>query len=139
MRCLTGEVGESTVGWLGSTDFCGEPGGGDTGWFRGTGGGQDVAPECIGVFGREVIDFTSGEVPAATLAAGAGTVGNSSPQLTAAPTGISPPHTEQRARMDTLVIFAGSSRKTVRHSGHETFIGNGDSVGSAGLVAAARA
>ena len=139
MRCLTGDAGPAAAGWLGSSDFGGAPGGADAGWFRGTGGGQEVAPECTGVFGRDVIDLTSADVPAVTLAAGAGTVGNSSPQLTAAPTGMSPPQTEQRARMETLVIFAGSSRKTVRHSGQETFIGNGGSVESAGLFVAARA
>ena len=133
MRCLTGDAAD---GWLGSPAFGGVPASGDG--DRGTGGGQ-VAPECMGLFGREVIDFTSAELPAVTLVAGAGTVGNSSPQLTAAPTGMRPPQTEQRARMDTLVIFAGSSRKTVRHSGHETFIGSGGSVESAGPFGAARA
>jgi hypothetical protein len=112
--------------------------GGDANGLRGTGGGHDVAADCNGVFGREPIDLTLGELPAPT-AAGAGTVGNSSPQLTAAPTGIRPPHTEQRARIDTLVILAGSSRKTVRHSGHETFIGIGGSAGSAGPCAVPRA
>ena len=136
MRCLTGDAGDAADGWLGSPAFAGVPASGAC--DRGTGGGQ-AAPGCIGVFGREPIDFTSGDLPAVTLLAGAGTVGNSSPQLTAAPTGMSPPQTEQRARMDTLVIFAGSSRKTVRHSGHETFIGSGGSVESAGLFAAARA
>ena len=48
----------------------------------------------------------------------------SSPHCTAAPTGIRPPQTEQRARIDTLVILAGSSLKTDRHSGQETFIEN---------------
>jgi len=46
----------------------------------------------------------------------------SSPHWTAAPTGMSPPQTEHRARIDTLVIFAGSSLNTERHSGQETFI-----------------
>lgn len=137
VRCLTGEAGEA-AGWLGTAPFGGVPEGGDGGRFRGTGGGHELAPECIGVFGRDAIDLTSGELPAATLGAGAGTVGNSSPQLTAAPTGMSPPQTEHLARMDTLVIFAGSSRKTVRHSGHETFIGSEGSVESAIPCAAAR-
>jgi hypothetical protein len=48
----------------------------------------------------------------------------SSPQFTDEPTGMRPPHTEQRARIETLVIFAGSRRKTERHSGQETFIGS---------------
>lgn len=48
----------------------------------------------------------------------------SSAHCTAAPTAISPPHTEQRARIETLVILAGSTRKTDRHSGQEMFIGS---------------
>src|SRR5262245_29826486 len=88
---------------------------------RGTGGGHAaVGVACTGVRGRAVIGFTPAELPTAT---GAGTAGKSSPQLTAAPTGMSPPQIEQRARIETLVIFAGSSRKTDRHSGQETFIG----------------
>lgn len=47
----------------------------------------------------------------------------SSAQPALAPTGMMPPHTEQRARSDTLVILAGSTRKTERHSGQVTFIG----------------
>jgi hypothetical protein len=50
-------------------------------------------------------------------------VAGSSPHVTAAPTGMRPPQIEHLARIDTLVIFAGSSRKTERHSGQETFIG----------------
>jgi len=101
---------------------------------RGTGGGQDAAaPEGAGVPVLASIGFTpDGVFPIA----GADDVAaaepwRSSPQFTAAPTGMSPPHTEQRARMATLVIFAGSSLKTDRHSGQETFIG------ISGLVASA--
>ena len=88
----------------------------------GSGGGH-VAAE--GVFGLARTGLTPPGV-----GGGAGTVVDavamcrSSPQLTAAPTAMSPPHTEQRARIATLVIFAGSSRKTDRHSGQETFIGS---------------
>lgn len=136
MRCRTGGGGGDD-GWFGVAVFGGALRGGDAIEFRGTGGGHDVAADCMGVLGREPIGFTLGEPPAPTPA-GAGMMGNSSPQLTAAPTGISPPQTEQRARIDTLVIFAGSSRKTVRHSGQETFIGIEGSVESAGPSAAAR-
>jgi hypothetical protein len=34
---------------------------------------------------------------------------------------ITPPQTEQRARRPSSGIFVGSTRKTDRHSGHETF------------------
>ncbi len=39
-----------------------------------------------------------------------------------APTEITPPHTEQRARTPAAGTFAGSTRKTDRHSGQLTFI-----------------
>jgi hypothetical protein len=140
VRCRTGGGGGAAAGWLGVAVLDEALGEGDANGFRGTGGGQAVAPDCRGVFGREPIDLTLGELPApATAGVGAGTVGSSSPQLTAAPTGINPPQTEQRARIETLVIFAGSRRKTVRHSGHETFIGIGGSVESAGPGGVARA
>jgi len=58
---------------------------------------------------------------AATLLTGPG--GRSSVHCTAAPTAIRPPHTEHRARIDTLVILAGSTLYTDLHSGQETFIG----------------
>lgn len=48
--------------------------------------------------------------------------GKSSPQLTLAETGMTPPHTEQRALTAAPTTLAGSTRKTDRHSGHETFI-----------------
>ena len=134
VRCRTEE--EAAGGWLGGGVFDGALTGVDGAGCRGTGGGHDDAPECTGVFARDEIGLTLGEL---TDAAGAGTVGSSSPQLTAAPTGISPPQIEQRARIDTLVIFAGSSRKTDRHSGHETFIGSEGSVVSAAPCEAALA
>src|SRR5436305_1049634 len=46
---------------------------------------------------------------------------NSSSIELPAPTVMTPPHTEQRARMPAEGIFVGSTRKTERHSGHETF------------------
>ena len=46
---------------------------------------------------------------------------NSSSTEVPAPTVITPPHTEQRARTPEAGIFPGSTRKTDRHSGHETF------------------
>ena len=137
VRCRTDE--EAAAGWLGGGVFDGALTGVDGGGCRGTGGGHDAPPEWTGVFAPDEIGLTLGELPPPTAAAGVGTVGSSSPQLTAAPTGISPPQIEQRARMDTLVIFAGSSRNTDRHSGHETFIGSEGSVVSATPCEAARA
>lgn len=94
----------------------------------GTGGGQAavvaVAAVAAGVFVFEKIGFTPAGVAARLGTRGAMVGWRSSPQFTAAPTGISPPQTEQRARIDTLVILAGSSRKTDRHSGQDTFIGS---------------
>jgi hypothetical protein len=79
--------------------------------------------DAAGVRPRVITGFTPDGVAPTEAAAVAGAVtGTSSPQLTAAPTGIKPPHTEHRARMARLVILAGSSRKTERHSGQETFI-----------------
>jgi hypothetical protein len=73
-----------------------------------------------------------GESLSAARAAGAGVVrvaggdtsvsGKSSPQLTLAETGITPPQTEQRALTAAPTTLAGSTRKTDRHSGHDTFI-----------------
>lgn len=107
---------------------------------RGIGGGQ-LGPGGAGVRCREKTGFTPAGVPAIAGAAvrGAGTAGRSSPQLTAAPTGMSPPQTEQRALIDTLVILAGSSRNTERHSGQETFIETSGLVEFANLCAVGRA
>jgi hypothetical protein len=97
--------------------------GDDTRSVRGTGGGHAPAAGDAGVVARARTGFTpTGVLPSAGAAAEE--TCSSSPQLTAAPTGISPPQTEQRARIDTLVIFAGSTRNTERHSGQETFIGS---------------
>ena len=120
VRCRTG------VGcWLGTDDGCdafeGGVGARGTGSDRGIGGGHAGGAACTGVRGRAVIGCARDAAPIAAVA-GEATTGSSSPQLTAAPTGIRPPHIEHRARMETLVIFAGSSRKTDRHSGQETFI-----------------
>jgi len=109
---------------------------------RGTGGGHDAAaPEGAGVPALASTGFTpTGVLPMAGAAdVAVAETWRSSPQLTAAPTGMSPPHTEQRARMATLVIFAGSSLKTDRHSGQETFIGISGLVASAVPPAAALA
>lgn len=120
--------------WLGGADGAGSgaagagrggapDGGTGAGAARGIGGGQAFAgTEAAGVLARDMIGFTPlGGAPSADAVAPAETR-RSSPQVTAAPTGMSPPHTEHRARIDTLVIFAGSRRKTDRHSGQETFI-----------------
>ena len=77
--------------------------------------------------------WTAGGSLIATRAPGAGVVrvvagvdtnvsGKSSPQLTLAETGMTPPQTEQRALTAAPTTLAGSTRKTDRHSGHETFI-----------------
>ena len=95
---------------------------------RGTGGGQATAPAgmaaaaCAGVPRRT--GFTPLGVDSVAAPPTGATTGSSSPQLMAAPTGIKPPQTEQRARIEMLVIFAGSRRNTERHSGQETFIEN---------------
>ena len=60
-------------------------------------------------------------VPAVRLAASWG-VAKSSVQLRAAVIGIIPPHTEHRARTPGPGTRAGSTRNTVWHSGHETFM-----------------
>ncbi len=46
---------------------------------------------------------------------------NSSSIGAPAPTMMTPPHTEQRARTPPDGTFAGSTRNTELHSGHETF------------------
>lgn len=78
----------------------------------------------IGTAARARTGRTPAGVDAMGAASGARAVvaGRSSPHWTAAPTAMSPPHTEHRARMATLVIFAGSTLKTDRHSGQDTFI-----------------
>lgn len=48
--------------------------------------------------------------------------GNSSAQRTLAPTGISPPQIEQRARRLAPVTLAGSTRKMDWHSGQAMFM-----------------
>jgi hypothetical protein len=96
---------------------------------RAIGGGQvgegGTAPADLARTG-----FTPRGVDPALAPLAEGTAGKSSPQLTAAPTGMRPPHTEHRARIEMLVIFDGSRRKTDRHSGQETFIGSAGPVES---------
>ncbi len=60
-------------------------------------------------------------VSAVRLAASCG-VAKSSVQLRAVVIGMSPPHTEQRARTPGPGTRAGSTRNTVWHSGQETFM-----------------
>ena len=43
------------------------------------------------------------------------------PLVEVVPSLLTSPHTEQRARIPSLGTFDGSTRKTDRHSGHETF------------------
>ena len=90
----------------------------------GIGGGHAGLDVAAGVLVFERSGFTPDGVAARLGTRGAIVGWRSSPQLTAAPTAMSPPHTEQRARIETLVILAGSSRKTDRHSGQDTFIGS---------------
>jgi hypothetical protein len=65
----------------------------------------------------------SAEIGAATGAetTGAGAGANSSSIGAPAPTMITPPQTEQRARTPPDGTFVGSTRNTELHSGHETF------------------
>lgn len=90
----------------------------------GTGGGHAAPLVVTGVFVFDIIGFTPAGVGLRLGTRGATVGWRSSPQLTAAPTGMRPPQIEQRARIETLVILAGSSRKTERHSGQDTFIGS---------------
>lgn len=79
---------------------------------RGSGGGHATADDA-GVLPFEYGGLIPGGVePCAAAFARAGGPCMSSTQFTAAPTGMRPPQTEQRARNETLVIFAGSRRKT---------------------------
>ena len=130
VRCRTG-AGDWLGGGVGAgrgaagAGRCGAAGvGAGGGAARGIGGGQAFAGiEAAGVLPRDMIGFTPpGVGPAAAAVVAPAENCRSSPQVTAAPTGMSPPQTEHRARMETLVIFAGSRRKTERHSGQETFI-----------------
>ncbi len=121
--------GDATCGGLGGGAACGALGVGAS-CRRGTGGGHAAGALEVGTVAAGVGLARTGRAPmgvaalaGAAAANGVDADGRSSPQFTAAPTGINPPQTEQRARIDTLVIFAGSSRKTERHSGQETFIG----------------
>lgn len=86
------------------------------------GGVRCVTPPDVGVEPPPA-DRAAGLCAAARAAVDCGGVAvKSSTQRTLSPTGMMPPHTEQRARRAVLVIFAGSRRKTVWQSGQETFI-----------------
>jgi hypothetical protein len=130
VRCRTGAddwLGGGVGAGRGATGAgrCGVAGAGEGGGAaRGIGGGHAFAGiEAAGVLPRDMIGFTPlGVGPGPPAVVVPAETCRSSPQVTAAPTGMSPPHTEHRARMETLVIFAGSRRKTERHSGQETFI-----------------
>jgi hypothetical protein len=122
-------------GWsvgLADGGVAGARGAGDS--ARGIGGGHTGGGVWTGVRTRGALGLPPDPLPTPALAC-AGT-GRSSPQVTAAPTGIRPPQIEHRARMETLVIFAGSSLKTDWHSGHETFIGSAGLAEFADLCAA---
>jgi hypothetical protein len=97
-----------------------------------TGVGVLVAGAPAGTEDTVASASAGGESLSAARAAGAGVggvaggdtsvSGKSSPQLTLAETGITPPQTEQRALTAAPTTLAGSTRKTDRHSGHDTFI-----------------
>lgn len=80
--------------------------------------GTSNAPAAVGVD----LPPVAVEVLAPASALGTIELGKSSAQRTLAPTGISPPQIEQRARRLAPVTLAGSTRYTDWHSGHETFM-----------------
>lgn len=93
-------------------------------------GGVGVAQRDAGdaAAGVAVGQASAGPAPAVAPGAAAGTAAtgvdgaaNSSSIGAAAPTMMTPPQTEQRARTPADGTFSGSTRKTELHSGHETF------------------
>lgn len=88
-------------------------------FWPGTPGG--LAEGC-GAAGLWTVRGAAGSAPRSDAGLDASASGKSSPQLTLADTGITPPHTEQRARTAAPTTFAGSTRNTDRHSGQDTFI-----------------
>ncbi len=84
---------------------------------RGAGVGGVAAGAGVGT---ELGEKLGGGAPSDMgVAAGAGP--NSSSIGAPAPTMMTPPHTEHRARTPPDGTFAGSTRNTELHSGHETF------------------
>lgn len=81
----------------------------------------DGAPDC-GAAGLRPARVAGCSSPLPLADAGTSASGKSSPQLTLADTGITPPHTEQRALTAAPTTLAGSTRNTDRHSGQDTFI-----------------
>jgi hypothetical protein len=80
---------------------------------------RDTRPDTRGW----VAGSTTGSADRGIAGAGARSAAGDPPAATA-PGGaivITPPHTEQRARTPTVGTFDGSTRKTDRHSGHDTF------------------
>jgi hypothetical protein len=105
---------------------------GETVWARGLGGvGGRTTGGATGVLiGRAGADTVAVAVAVAVERDGAGARdaetsraagANSSSIELPAPIVMTPPHTEHRARSPIAGIFAGSTRNTDRHSGHETF------------------
>jgi len=84
--------------------------------IAGTSGGVGMATRGVGTVGTAAGVATLGAV---AIPGGAGA--NSSSIGDPAPTMMTPPHTEQRARTPSDGTFVGSTRKTELHSGHETF------------------
>jgi len=95
-------------------------GGGITGVTGIVGRGATAGAANVGACGSAAAGGATPAVPRALIAA-LGLAANSSSIELPAPTAMTPPQTEQRARTPAAGIFDGSTRKTDRHSGHETF------------------
>jgi len=96
----------------------GEPAGGVT---RGPESATTGRAPRVGLDERAASTGAAGRAAAVRLAA-SWRVAKSSVQLRAAVIGMIPPHTEHRARTPGPGTRAGSTRNTVWHSGHETFM-----------------
>jgi hypothetical protein len=97
--------------------MAGRDGGVGVGASRGAGVGEVVAGAGVGT---ELGARVGGGAPS-DMGVAAGGGANSSSIGAPAPTMMTPPHTEQRARTPPDGTFAGSTRNTELHSGHETF------------------
>jgi hypothetical protein len=97
--------------------IAGRGGGVGVGASRGTGVGEVDTGAGVGT---ELGERLGGETPT-DMGVAAGEGANSSSIGAPAPTMMTPPHTEQRARTPPDGTFAGSTRNTELHSGHETF------------------
>ena len=123
-------VGAATDAATGGEEAAGGTGGGGPGGDGGAGtagAGAGATADGSGGAGRGAGGASStcedagraGKAPARSSRGRAGA--KSSPAPARGAMVITPPHTEQRARTDAGGILAGSTRKTERHSGQETF------------------